>query len=217
MRSDTSTSPTQAKPTIQNARHYRSQEPSPHHSCWCHPSEFVSRNTLHSWKPLLNNTDQNNDSKTEILDVAPIDVFAGLSKEFVHNFPLISPEMTKQALDVEFHWVTEHGQHGILTAGATVKPTVSGEICASYNYRMLIKVARLQIMPSVRRRSNGCPRSGVRLDSRGDGVRQEVQRRLQHIHVHLRGRPCRLAGRDSGRQDSHGSTLLDRTASQRPP
>jgi hypothetical protein len=32
--------------------------------------------------------------------------------------------MANQALDVEFHWVTEHGQDGMLTAGATVKATV---------------------------------------------------------------------------------------------
>lgn len=66
-------------------------------------------------------------SKTEILDVAPIDLFAGLSKEFVHNFPpqMISERMSKEALDPEFYWVTEYGQDGQLTAGATIKPTVS--------------------------------------------------------------------------------------------
>jgi hypothetical protein len=118
-------------------------------------SSFSTRQSQYT--PLLNGSDQNNNSKTEILDVAPIDVFAGLSKEFVRNFPLISPEMTKQALDVEFHWVTEHGQDGVLTAGAIVKPTVSSDIRTSHSYRVLINVARLQIMPSVRRRSNGRP------------------------------------------------------------
>jgi hypothetical protein len=49
--------------------------------------------------------------------------------------------MAKQALDVEFHWVTEHGQDGILTAGATVKPTVGSKIRASHNHRMLIDIA----------------------------------------------------------------------------
>lgn len=44
----------------------------------------------------------------------------------MQNFPLISADMVKQALDVEIHWVTEHGQDGVLTAGATVKATVSG-------------------------------------------------------------------------------------------
>jgi hypothetical protein len=63
---------------------------------------------------------------TEILDVAPVDMFASLSKDFIHQFPseLVTDEMAKQALDVEFHWVTEHGQEGKLTAGATIKPTV---------------------------------------------------------------------------------------------
>jgi len=66
-------------------------------------------------------------SETEILDVAPIDIFAGLSKKFISQFPaqFVTDEMAKQALDVEFHWVTEHGQEGKLTAGATIKPTVS--------------------------------------------------------------------------------------------
>lgn len=66
-------------------------------------------------------------SETEILDVAPIDIFAGLSKEFVQRFPpeLMTDKMFKQALDVETYWVTEHGQEGKLTAGATIKPTVS--------------------------------------------------------------------------------------------
>jgi hypothetical protein len=66
-------------------------------------------------------------SVTEILDVAPIDMFASLSKDFIHQFPseLVTDEMAKQALDVQFHWVTEHGQEGKLTAGAIIKPTVS--------------------------------------------------------------------------------------------
>lgn len=72
-------------------------------------------------------------SKTEILDVAPIDVFAGLSKEFVQMFPpeLVNADMAKQALDVEFHWVSEHGQDGALTAGATVK-TKASEVIHAY-------------------------------------------------------------------------------------
>jgi hypothetical protein len=40
----------------------------------------------------------------------------------------MTDEMAKQALDVEFHWVIEHGQEGKLTAGATIKPTVSDSI-----------------------------------------------------------------------------------------
>jgi hypothetical protein len=37
----------------------------------------------------------------------------------------MSDDMRRQALDVESHWVTEHGQEGQLTAGATVKATAS--------------------------------------------------------------------------------------------
>ena len=67
------------------------------------------------------------DRRTEILDVAPLDVFTGLSKEIVDNFlpDFLTGDMAKQALDIEFHWVTEHGQDGVLTAGATIKATVS--------------------------------------------------------------------------------------------
>ncbi|KAK4554980.1 hypothetical protein LTR86_007746 [Recurvomyces mirabilis] len=70
-------------------------------------------------------------SCTEILDVAPIDIFSGLSKEFLANFPpqLITEDTRKQALDVEFHWVNESGAEAHLTAGATIKPTHTFETC----------------------------------------------------------------------------------------
>lgn len=75
---------------------------------------------------LVNKSDSHN-SRTEILDVAPLDIFTGMSKEIVENFlpGFVTEDMAKQALDIEFHWVTEHGQDGVLTAGATVKATVS--------------------------------------------------------------------------------------------
>lgn len=65
-------------------------------------------------------------STTEILDVAPIDIFSGLSKEIVQNFPedLLPARLRDQALDVEFHWVTEHGKEAKVTAGGTIKATV---------------------------------------------------------------------------------------------
>lgn len=65
-------------------------------------------------------------SVTEILDVAPLDVFSGLSKHFVDTLPmeLLTDEQRAQALDVDFHWVSESGQSGQLTAGATIVPTV---------------------------------------------------------------------------------------------
>jgi hypothetical protein len=58
--------------------------------------------------------------------------------------------MAKQALDVEFHWVTEHGQDGVLTAGATMKPTVSSEIRISHYHRMLISQCSTILNPALR-------------------------------------------------------------------
>lgn len=65
-------------------------------------------------------------SVTELLDVAPIDFFAGLSKQFLEAFPpgTFSDEQRAQALDVEFHWVTEKGNPAKLTGGVTVQATV---------------------------------------------------------------------------------------------
>jgi hypothetical protein len=53
-----------------------------------------------------------------------------MSKEIVGEFlpGFVTDDMAKQALDIEFHWVTEHGQDGVLTAGATVKATVSDAV-----------------------------------------------------------------------------------------
>jgi hypothetical protein len=53
-----------------------------------------------------------------------------VSKKCIEQFPpeLVPDEMAKQAFDVEFHWVTEHGQDGKLTAGASIRPTVSCHI-----------------------------------------------------------------------------------------
>jgi hypothetical protein len=69
-------------------------------------------------------------SETELLDVAPIDIFTSIPKKLMHQFPpeLVTDEITKQALDIEFYWATEHGQEGKLTAGATIKPTVSSVV-----------------------------------------------------------------------------------------
>lgn len=65
-------------------------------------------------------------SITEILDVAPIDIFAALSVENVQNLTesLLTAHLREQALDVEFHWVTEYGQEAELTAGGSIKATV---------------------------------------------------------------------------------------------
>lgn len=63
---------------------------------------------------------------TEILDIAPIDVFNAISTKFIKNFPeeLVSLEMQAQTLDVDFHWVNETGKQARLTAGAVINPTV---------------------------------------------------------------------------------------------
>jgi hypothetical protein len=62
---------------------------------------------------------------TEILDVAPIDIFNAISTKFVHNFEAVLPDhLRAQALDFEFHWVNETGKQALLTAGAVLNPTV---------------------------------------------------------------------------------------------
>jgi len=71
--------------------------------------------------------------------------------------------MAEQALDVEFHWVTEHGQDGKLTAGATIKATVS--VTVHDNFRVLTVTGRLQVMPSTGRCSYGSSRDGIHHDS----------------------------------------------------
>lgn len=49
---------------------------------------------------------------TEVLDVGPIDLIHGISKPFVDILPdtLLSAEVKAQALDTEFHWVSEAGE-----------------------------------------------------------------------------------------------------------
>jgi hypothetical protein len=65
-------------------------------------------------------------SKTEILDVAPIDFLNGFNKEFLASFPsqLVSEELKDQALDIKFHWVNETGSTATLTGGLNIIPTV---------------------------------------------------------------------------------------------
>lgn len=61
---------------------------------------------------------------TEILDVAPIDLIHGLTKEFANELPL--PDAIKaQAVDIEFHWVNEKGGPARLTSNVTLQATVS--------------------------------------------------------------------------------------------
>lgn len=68
------------------------------------------------------------DSINELLDVGVIDLLSGLSKEFVASLPDegFTPGMKAEALDIEFHWVSEKGraEPARLTAGLSINPTV---------------------------------------------------------------------------------------------
>ncbi|KAM5343996.1 hypothetical protein ACJ41O_012533 [Fusarium nematophilum] len=70
---------------------------------------------------------------TELLDVAPVDMIYGISKDFVAPFPddLVAPSLKAEALDFEFHWVSEAGKgaHSRLTGGISLLPTDSFESC----------------------------------------------------------------------------------------
>lgn len=65
-------------------------------------------------------------SETELLDVAPIDFFASMSKEFIEWLPpqFVSDDMKTQAIDVAFHWVNEKGGVARLTSGLQILATV---------------------------------------------------------------------------------------------
>lgn len=61
--------------------------------------------------------------QTEILDVAPIDMLNGMSKNFLHILP-VPDEIKARALDIEFHWVTENGRAAPLTSDMRLNATV---------------------------------------------------------------------------------------------
>ena len=65
-------------------------------------------------------------SRTEVLDLAPIDLLNGMSKTVIADFPseLVSDEIKAQGLDLEFHWVNESGKLASLTSGLNIQPTV---------------------------------------------------------------------------------------------
>jgi len=64
------------------------------------------------------------DAETEILDVAPIDMFNAFSKKFAKQLePFFPGDIGSQALDVEFHWVNEAGKTAKLTGGIQLVPT----------------------------------------------------------------------------------------------
>lgn len=70
-------------------------------------------------------------SETEILDVAPIDMMHGLSKKFLDTFPpgMLPAATAAQALDLEFHWVSETNDPIRLTSGIKMLPTDTFETC----------------------------------------------------------------------------------------
>lgn len=56
-----------------------------------------------------------------------MDLLAGVSREFTKDLtaPFLPDEFKAQALDFQFHWVTEHGDTpGRVTSGLNVQPTV---------------------------------------------------------------------------------------------
>ncbi|KAK4190755.1 class I glutamine amidotransferase-like protein [Podospora australis] len=73
-------------------------------------------------------------SITEILDVAPIDMLNSLTKSFLDPQPsgLIPAHLLSQALDIQFHWVTETGSFPTTpnhTSRITLVPTDSFATC----------------------------------------------------------------------------------------
>ncbi|TKX25930.1 hypothetical protein C1H76_1776 [Elsinoe australis] len=73
--------------------------------------------TIHVGVILLN-------AEIEILDVAPVDLLHGMSKAFINTLPIPSV-FKEQGLDVEIHWVNEHGDLARLTSGITLQATHS--------------------------------------------------------------------------------------------
>lgn len=63
------------------------------------------------------------------MDVAPVDIFNGISKEFVEIMPpeMVTEEIRAQAIDFKFHWISEAGPGTLspLTSGLRIEPTVS--------------------------------------------------------------------------------------------
>ncbi|KAH7316868.1 class I glutamine amidotransferase-like protein [Stachybotrys elegans] len=72
-------------------------------------------------------------STTEILDVAPIEIFNSFSEDYLKGFPeeIVPKELKAQAVKFEFHWVSAAGPSGTerLTSGVNIVPTDSFETC----------------------------------------------------------------------------------------
>lgn len=46
---------------------------------------------------------------TELLDIAPVDFFSGISYGCSKDIPFLPDEFKAKVLDIEFYWVTEIG------------------------------------------------------------------------------------------------------------
>ncbi|KAK4665927.1 hypothetical protein QC763_408380 [Podospora pseudopauciseta] len=71
---------------------------------------------------------------TEFLDVAPVDLFNSLTPMFLQTLSsaFLPAHLLQQAIDMEFHWVTETGKTpsvSNLTARTTIVPTDSFATC----------------------------------------------------------------------------------------
>ena len=60
------------------------------------------------------------------MDLAPIDLLNGVTKNFVNAIPasMMPDELKSHAIDFKFHWVNESGKPAKLTAGLSILPTV---------------------------------------------------------------------------------------------
>lgn len=104
-----------------NVEALRSNQPSSEDSRGDNSHEFVSH--LERFYLVHGNI---LNSRTEVLDLAPIDLLNGMDKTGIKGFPseLVSDEIKAHGLDMEFHWVNESGKTASLTSGLNIQPTV---------------------------------------------------------------------------------------------
>ncbi|UKZ75801.1 hypothetical protein TrVFT333_003495 [Trichoderma virens FT-333] len=71
-------------------------------------------------------------SVTEMLDVGPVDLLSAISSSLMKHMPdeIIPPEFKNQAIDFDFHWVSESGKTpSLLSSNLSVIPTDSFKTC----------------------------------------------------------------------------------------
>ncbi|KAK4077773.1 uncharacterized protein Triagg1_3467 [Trichoderma aggressivum f. europaeum] len=69
---------------------------------------------------------------TELLDVGPVDLLNAISTSFLKHMPdfIMPPELKRQSVDFDFHWVSETGKTpGLLSSNLSVVPTNSFTTC----------------------------------------------------------------------------------------